>query len=306
MRPGQRSVQLRRQTEERIPQDAALRLQLAAIVGGEPDASLIELRPLTPDGRPARADRAFVRVGQRHRVPGIVRDIARRLNVYVGAAPRVREDGTAAAVERVWALWTDLDGPDALVHLRDFCPLPSIVVLTGSGGGHAWWPLRESVPPEWARLANRRLAHHLGGDLHSTDPARVLRPCGSFNHKHDPPRPVVCVRLELQVYTLAQVVRGLPDDRAYVSPARPRPAARGERGGLLDGLLRTVEQAQVGERNASLFWAACRAAEHVAAGELDAGEAYAWLRDVALAAGLVEREIEGTLRSASATVGAVA
>ena len=72
MRPGQRSAQLRRQIEERIPQDAALRLQLAAVVGGEPDTSLIELRPLTPDGRPALADRAFVHVGQIHRVPGIV------------------------------------------------------------------------------------------------------------------------------------------------------------------------------------------------------------------------------------------
>lgn len=306
LQPEQRSRPDRRELLERIPQDAALRLQLAAIAGGEPDTSLIELRPLKPDGRPAPADRAFVPVREIGEAMRRIREQAPRLNAYVGAAPRVREDGTAAAVARVWTLWTDLDGPDALERLRDFRPLPSIVVLTGSGGGHAWWPLRESVPPEWARLANRRLAHRLGGDLHATDPARVLRPCGTLNHKHQPPRPAVCCRLEIEMFTVAQVVRGLVDDRPYTAPVRPRSAARGEYGGLLDGLVRTVEQARVGERNASLFWSACRAAEHVAADELDAGEAYARLRNAALSVGLAEREIEATLRSASATVGAAA
>ena len=50
------------------------------------------------------------------------------LNVYSGAAPRVRKDGTAAAVERVWTLWADLDARDA-------------DVITGTSAGE--------LPPPW-------------------------------------------------------------------------------------------------------------------------------------------------------------
>ncbi|MGA2163795.1 MAG: bifunctional DNA primase/polymerase, partial [Solirubrobacteraceae bacterium] len=47
----------------------------------------------------------------------------------------------------------------------------------------------------------------------------------------------------------------------------PTPAIRpGCAGPVLDGLVRTVERAEVGSRNRCLFWAACRACEHIAAG----------------------------------------
>lgn len=289
---------------EEIPQRVALRVQLAAIVGGEPHSSRIEVRPLRPDGRPALAAREFVPVGQAlHRVPELVGDLAGVMNMFVGVCPRVRAEGTAAAVERSWVLWADLDRPDALARLAAFRPLPSIVVRTGSGGGHAYWPLHNSIPPAWARLANRRLARHLGGDLRATDAARVLRPAGSLNHKHQPPKPVVCTRLELDVFEAADVVRGLPDE----PPARTvSPEPRGDRGALLAGLVRSVERAQVGNRNCSLHWAACRTAEHAAAGDLDPGEAHNALHAAALNVGLGEPEIEATLRSASASVRAAA
>ena len=289
---------------EAIDQTLALRLQLTAIVGGEPDSSRVEVRPLYPDGRPALAARAFVPVGQAlDRVPDRVDALAGAMNVFIGACPRVREDGTAAAVERCWTLWCDLDTPDALARLAGFRPLPSIVVRTGSGGGHAYWPLHDSIPPAWARLGNRRLARHLGGDPRATDAARVLRPCGSLNHKHRPPRPVVCTRLELDVFEAADVVRGLPDE----PPAQTvSPVPRGDRGALLAGLVRSVERAQVGNRNCALHWAACRAVEHAAAGDLDPGEAHNALHAAALNVGLGEPEIEATLRSASSTVGVAA
>jgi len=293
---------------EAIDSAIALRLQLATICGGEPDTSWIEVRPLYPGGGADLDHREFVLVAAApDRLPELVAELAPRVNVFIGAAPRVREEGTAAAVERVWCLWADLDGEASLERLYDFRPLPSIVIRTGSPGcAHAYWPLRESIPAEWARLANRRLARRLGGDLHATDAARVLRPAGSLNHKHNPPAPALCTRLELDVRTLAEVVRGLPDDPAPTSrTARPR-SARGEHGAVLEGLLRTVEQAQVGNRNNSLHWAACRAVERIAGGELDAGETYERLRDAALAAGLPEAEVDATLRSASRCAGAPA
>ena len=151
-----------------------------------------------------------------------MRELAPRLNVYIGAAPRVREDGTAQAVERVWTLWADLDGREALRRLAAFRPLPSLVIRTGSPDhAHAYWPLREPVSPDAAQRANRRLALALGGDMAATDPARILRPAGSLNHKHDPPGLVRCTRLELDVFTVEQVAGPLADSPHYA----PRPAA---------------------------------------------------------------------------------
>ena len=85
-------------TVEAIPQEAALRLQLACIGGNEPATSYFELRPLARDGRPAPSERAFLPVRELTGAIERVRELAPRLNVYVGAAPRVRQDGTAGAV----------------------------------------------------------------------------------------------------------------------------------------------------------------------------------------------------------------
>jgi hypothetical protein len=53
-----------------------------------------------------------------------------------------------------------------------------------------------------------------------------------------------------------------------------------------------------GERNALLYWAARRVAEHAAGGTLDEAGARAALRQAALDAGLNEFEVERTLDSA--------
>jgi hypothetical protein len=72
---------------------------------------------------------------------------------------------------------------------------------------------------------------------------------------------------------------------------RPAPAVRHT--GKGEPLLRFVASAQEGNRNAALFWAACRA---VADGILD--EIHAELVAVARGIGLPEREIESTIASA--------
>ena len=224
--------------------------------------------------------------------------LAAQHNVFVGAAPRVREDGTAAAVERVWVLWADCDGREALERLRDFRPLPSIVIRSGSDDcAHAYWPLCEPLPPAWAQRANRRLAIALGADMAATDPARILRAAGTLNQKAHPPKPVACTRLELDVFTFDQVVGRLGDDRGYTPPANVE-IRGGDATKSLAGLVRVVRDAPLGKRNQLLFWAACRARDHADSGELDLDDAREALRDAAIAVGLSESEIDATLRSA--------
>ena len=58
----------------------------------------------------------------------------------------------------------------------------------------------------------------------SVDPARIMRPPATRNYKTDPPRPVVCERLELDCYTLEDVVGHLPDHPDY--QPRPKPSRR--------------------------------------------------------------------------------
>jgi hypothetical protein len=281
-----------------ISQNIALRLQIAAIGGNEPPSSFIEIRPFDRDMQPR--ERSFIPVRERHEAGHRISMLAAEHNVYVGVAPRVRKDGTAAAVERVWTLWADCDGDAVLERLRDFRTAPSIEICSGSDDHvHAYWPLREPVPRGWAQRANRRLALALGADPNATDPARILRPAGTLNHKHDPPRPVVCTRLELDVFTFDQVVGQLPDDREYTRPASAElPMGGGDPIKSLAGLVRVVRDAPIGNRNQLLFWAACRARDHADTGELDLAGAREELRDAAIAVGLGESEIDATLRSA--------
>jgi len=287
---------------EVIPQRDALKLQLAAIAGNEPTSSFFELRPLTREGQPAPHDRAFIPVRERKDAAERILELAPTRNVYVGAAPRVREGGKAEDVERVWTLWGDLDGREALRRLARFRPLPSLVIRTGSPDhAHAYWPLRRPVSPAGAQRANRRLALALGGDMAATDPARILRPAGSLNHKRTPPGLVRCTRLVSSgMFTLEQVAGTLPDSEHYaprpaiVAPARPSGSAPE---GSLAGVARFVSAVPAGNRNHALNWAAYAVAPRIAAGELDDGQVRDELRRAALAAGLGEHEAERTIHS---------
>lgn len=286
---------------ERVPQEAALEYQLKAIAGGEPASSFFELRPYDRiTGTIVTDARTWVGVNEIPKAMRLVGEHADQWETYIGAAPRIHERGKAEDVERVWTLWADLDGRESLERLRDFHPLPAIVVRSGSeDSAHAYWPLSEPLPSRWAQRANRRIALALGADPASTDPARILRPCKSWNRKHDPPRPVVCTRLKETAFTWIAVAGSLPDDRRYVAP--PRPAGEHRIGGsperLLEGLVGVVAEAQHGDRNNKLNWAAYRAGEHIARGELDAEVARVELCHAATHVGLPETETENTIAS---------
>lgn len=85
--------------------------------------------------------------------------------------------------------------------------------------------------------------------------------------------------------------RRQPDVASPVSSVRDAPRR-------LRGLLRTMNDAQVGTRNATLHWVACRVGEMIATGELpDARQAADVLAQIALGTGLDPREVPGTIRS---------
>ena len=65
-----------------------------------------------------------------------------------------------------------------------------------------------------------RLAHALGADAASTDPARVLRAVGALSFKTDPPAPVICERIDGYGYVASDIVGGLPDPPERRAPAR--------------------------------------------------------------------------------------
>lgn len=288
-----------------IPQLEALRLQLAAFAGNEPASRYFEVRAKKISGKGMMQD--WIPILELDRAARSVLNRGQLTDCYIGVAPRTQRNGTVDAIERVWCLHVDCDGRESVARLAAFRPLPSIVIRSGSAdSAHAYWPLRAPVPPEWAKRANRRLALAIGADMNATDAARIMRPAGTFNFKHGEPRPVVCTRLELDVFTFAQVIGHLPDDRDYVPPPRARSRTRpSDPSKLLDGLIRTVGAAAVGNRNAALFWAACRLRERDAC-EIDDAEGRDALRDAALASGLSEPETERTLDSALSATRAAA
>jgi hypothetical protein len=280
---------------EPIPQDFALRLQAAAIGGDEPEWSYFEIRALDP-----AATQVFIPVRDLHGVKRCVEDLRERHQVYIGAAPRTREAGTADAVERVWTLLADCDTPDSVDRLRRFHLQPSIIVRSGGASHrvHAYWPLRKGIDPDLAERCNARLAYALDSDPAVKDRARIIRPILSINRKAGRPAVVECIRLELDVFEAGDVVRDLLDPPTFriessrhpdhQSPATPK---------TLAGLARFVREAPEGERNNRLNWAAYKGGEHLAAGDLSAADVEGELLAGALDVGLREAEALRTIRS---------
>lgn len=162
--------------------------------------------------RPGGMGQVFSRTDRLDQLAEMVAGMGARTDFFVGCAPRSHRHGGAEAVPFVYALWADLDGPEAVAAVAGFTPAPTVVIASGSGGNrHAYWQLDRPLEAADARRALRRLAHALGADMRSAEPARVLRPPGSFNHKHGTPSPVECLELDTLTYSPAAIVGDLPD-----------------------------------------------------------------------------------------------
>lgn len=177
----------------------------------------IELRCLdartTPAGKgPREFHRSITKLTERALV---LRD---QWDIYVGLGTRrcplnnditlctCDKPGGADHVARLPVAWADIDIrtpdqpkkyfetlADALDALDAAAVPPSFVISTGHGL-HAYWQLGEPTS-DIARVVgvNRALAKAFHGD-NATDPARILRLAGTFNHKHGDKLPVQIVR----------------------------------------------------------------------------------------------------------------
>jgi hypothetical protein len=113
-----------------------------------------------------------------------------------------------------------LDGLYAFLAER---PCHLLVASAGSDAGtHAYWRLdtpltavrvdaRTGEVSEPIERANARLIAHLGADRACRDRARLLRLCGSPNHKHGEWARIVNADLALAPYSLYELVGDLPD-----------------------------------------------------------------------------------------------
>lgn len=196
--------------------DRDLSLYLDALYGAEPAGGFIEIRFKRLNGGRGM-EQEFIPCEDRREAGAFVRRAGKRSDTYIGVAPRRRRSGGGDAVERVHALFVDADSPESREALERFSPRPAIVIRSGSGA-HAYWPLWPPLGPDEAKSANRRLAYALRADMLATDAARILRPPGTFNWKTGKPVPVTVARAAVELFTVEQVVGGLPD------PEPPAPA----------------------------------------------------------------------------------
>ncbi|MFG2138854.1 bifunctional DNA primase/polymerase [Streptomyces sp. NPDC048650] len=212
------------------------------------------------------------------------------------AAPWATGYGIACGLPPHHLIGIDLDtkhGADALTALRLLAeqhrfPLPpTVTVRTPSGGRHLWLtgPPAPPVPNSVGRLAPgidiRGAGGYLVGPGSLTARGRYVLAPGAPHV----PAPAPHALLALLTARPATRTAARPTAHGEDTPTvPPQPAA---------ALVRFVRSSPEGQRNARLFWAACRAHE---AG-LDA-ELAARLLDAACSTGLTEAEARTTLASA--------
>ncbi|MHC9043319.1 bifunctional DNA primase/polymerase [Microbacterium saperdae] len=156
-------------------------------------------------------------------------------------------------------------------------------VRTPSGGTHLYFPSDPDRPQRtWARGTAHVDFRGTGGYI-LAPPSTVVSHLG---------------RQGYEILTLNPDSHPVDGERLreLLTPPHPRltPARAGTVTQDAERLTRWLGQAAEGNRNASLFWAACRLAEH----GIDAQGLHGVLERPALEVGLGAREIEATIRSA--------
>jgi hypothetical protein len=190
------------------PDVEQLTAYLDMLAGAEPPDALLEIRLRYPKQQPMR--RWFVEVGARRCLATQLPLIAARADVYLGCTPRQMRSGTREAVDGGWVAWADVDGPDGARRLSGLTPEPTLIVASGSPGAtHAYWRLANRADVATLEELNRRLAQATGGDP-VWAATSILRPPGTYNHKHDPPAPVRRIGGSGIVYEPGQLRDALP------------------------------------------------------------------------------------------------
>lgn len=204
------------------PDAEQLTAYLDLLAGAEPSGALLEARVRHPAQQTMR--RWFIEIGARQHLAAQLPPIAARADVYLGCAPRQIRSGTREAVNGGWVAWADVDGPDGAGRLSCLTPEPTLIVASGSPGAtHAYWRLADRADVATLEELNRRLARATGGDP-VWAATSILRPPGTYNHKHDPPAPVRRIGGIGAVYEADQLRKELPP--APLPPSRSSRAPR--------------------------------------------------------------------------------
>jgi hypothetical protein len=177
-------------------------------------------------------------------------------------------------------------GYSALHQLRrgGLLEVPVVAVATPSGGMHLYYPGTEQAS---GRLPDRHLDFKAAGGYVLAPPSAVGgRPYRRVQHQPARPGQTAGLRLDW-----AAAIALLEPRQPY--PQSPRPPEHADTERLAAWVARLPE----GNRNAGLFWAACRAAESGRCGALDV------LAEAAKTAGLPTHEITRTIASARRSAG---
>ncbi|MFC4245004.1 bifunctional DNA primase/polymerase [Gryllotalpicola reticulitermitis] len=164
------------------------------------------------------------------------------------------------------------------------------LVATPSGGAHIYFPADPNRPQQsWQDAAHAIDFRGAGGYVLGI-PSQVVQPNGG-RRGYDLVGVAPGAAMPVDATAIRAVLRP-PSATRETSWRRPADETVTRR------LERWLAQRGVGERNASLFWASCRLAEHGLAPE----HARATLGEIARQIGLEDREIEATIASAYRTV----
>lgn len=159
----------------------------------------------------------------------------------------------------------------------------TLVVLTGSGGRHAYFRHNGKI--------RGKLDRYEGIDLKAWRTGYTVMP-GSV---HPETGKLYRIERDLPIANLPQELLPLVSPPVYKpSPVSVNPERRS------DGLVRKVSEATDGGRNDITYWALCRALER------GSSSLVSEIRSAALNTGMTESEFETCLRSAQRTTGRVA
>jgi len=111
-------------------------------------------------------------------------------DIYWGVIPRVRAEGTKAAITQAELVWVDVDKEiETARKAIEALPWPYIAMNCSGRGLHAYWRLPDvfdlTTPEMKADFEGRLrgLAIKLGGDTQACDVTRIMRVPGTKNLK---------------------------------------------------------------------------------------------------------------------------
>ncbi|WUD74602.1 bifunctional DNA primase/polymerase [Streptomyces sp. NBC_00510] len=229
-----------------------------------------------------------------------------RIRALFTAAPHATGYGIACGRPPHYLIGLDLDRDaekdvDGVWELRRLAAqrhiaIPrTVIIRTPRGGYHAWWtgPSDVKVPNRAGHMAPGVDVRGEGGYLVGPG-SRSVR--GIYTLASDP-NDIVIAPIPEQLLQLMVRPKRQPQQGTFRQPSGPVSG-----GSALVGLVRLVLDAQEGQRNSRLYWAACKAFEHAAAGRVDADAAERALVRAAVEVGLPENEAQGTVASARGTI----